>query len=184
MLRGNQRGINIFYASSFACSWVPWYWVAKRSAFLRARSQTGPSLIKLRLQLVLLILCGCPCLESRSECTASGKKKLTAACQTFCYEGKGRRAVLLTRSRGASACLNVYLFKPLALWLLYFFNYYCWHLWVSQPDRGIVGQQWQYHATENQDSFSFVIPQCWNYLKNATSDIYCIIVSLFVNNIG
>lgn len=23
MLRGNQRGITIFYASSFACGWVP-----------------------------------------------------------------------------------------------------------------------------------------------------------------
>lgn len=53
MLQGNQRGITIFYASSFACSWVPDIGSQREWRFYeRTHMYTHPPLIKLHLQLV------------------------------------------------------------------------------------------------------------------------------------
>lgn len=64
MLRGNQRGITIFYASSFACGWVPdigsqreWRFYEHILTHTHTHAHT-PAGHKVAFTVGVLILCG------------------------------------------------------------------------------------------------------------------------------
>ncbi len=79
MLRGNQMGITIFYASSFACGWVPDIGSQrKKSAFMSARTHMHtPAGHKVAFTVWCIdfvrLMGHCWCVDSHSKCTIGCK---------------------------------------------------------------------------------------------------------------